>query len=287
MNQSALVPLQPRAATPTPHLPDRENELTANYWFELKPRTLTVDSVVRLSPTLARVRFTADDDFDGFPFISPEDHVKLFFDADESGEPRLPTLRDGRWSPSGLTYRDYTVRWFDPLTHTLDVDFVLHSHGVAGRWAQAAQAGQRLAALGPRGAFLVKDVFPWYVLAADETALPALARWVETLRADVPVHAYVQVDSAASRIALPTHAQLTITWLEAAEGDCDEALAGAIMAHPYRDTAGFVWLAGEATAIKPARRWLKQAGFERDHWDVDGYWKRGRVNHDHHGDEEE
>ncbi|MFB9777728.1 siderophore-interacting protein [Brevibacterium otitidis] len=281
---TGLVPREPRGWCTTNPEPAEEDELTAGYSFDLRPRTLTVVARAELSATLARIRFTADDGFAGFPAVAPEDHFKLFFDTAEDGSPVLPTLTEGRWSPRGLTYRDYTVRWFDAEAGLLDVDFVLHDHGVAGRWAASAAPGDRLGALGPRGAFLIKDVYPWYVLAADETALPALARWVEGLRDGVPVCAYIEVDGPQSHIALPTRADLTTVWCHrnGAPAGSTELLSEAIIAHDYPDREGFVWVAGEALSIRAARRFVKEAGFSRDHWDVDGYWRRGTVNHDHH-----
>ena len=48
---------------------------------------------------------------------------------------------------------------------------------------------------------------------------------------------------------------------------------------------GFVWVAGEATCLKPVRRMLRNhPALDSRCVDVDGYWRRGVVNHDHHGD---
>ncbi len=187
-----------------------------------------------------------------------------------------------------MTYRDYTVLWFDPEAAAVDIDFVLHDHGVAGRWASTAAVGQKIGALGPRGAFEIKDVFPWYVFAADETALPALARWVEVLRPEVPVTAYIEVAGPDSRIDLPTSATLETYWLyrDPSPAGTTQILDAAVRHHDFSDREGFVWVAGEAMSIKPLRRYISQElGFDRNHWDVDGYWRRGEINHDHHADD--
>lgn len=289
MTSDTLVPAGPRGWCSTGETPVTETALSATHSFDLRPRTFEVTATTRLSETLVRVRFSSDDDFEGFPTVAAEDHVKLFFDRDDADDPVVPQLVDGRWNARGLTYRDYTVRWFDPVNRRLDIDLVLHEHGVAGRWAATAKPGDRLASLGPRGSFHVKDVFPWYVLAADETALPALARWVEGLRPGVPVTAYVEVDGPGSHIDLPTEADLTLVWLhrDGAPAGSGTWLSDAIVAHDFPDREGFVWVAGESVGIKPARRFVKAAGFERDHWDVDGYWRRGTVNLDHHEEDED
>jgi NADPH-dependent ferric siderophore reductase len=46
---------------------------------------------------------------------------------------------------------------------------------------------------------------------------------------------------------------------------------------------GFAFVAGEAGCVRPVRRHLRAVGgLARERVDVDGYWRRGVVNHDHH-----
>lgn len=273
---------------PRHYLPDVERDKIAQYFFDLRARRIAVLETTRLSQRMMRVRFTGEDLHD-FPTVAPEDHVKLFFDTDEAGQVRLPELTDGRWSPGDYTFRDYTVRAFDPETRCLDVDFVLHGHGVAGSWAARAKPGDELGMLGPRGAFLVRDVCDWYVFAADETALPALARWVEGLRGGLPVTAYVEVQDAGDEIAIDTAADLDLRWLHrgSAQPGTTDLLEQAVRGRALPEGDGFVWVAGESMSIKPLRRYLsRELGLDRDSWDVDGYWRRGAANHDHHGDDD-
>lgn len=269
--------------------PDVLRDKVAQYYFDLRPRRVRVAATRRLSARMMRVTFTGDDLTD-LPTVAPEDHVKLFFDRNDDGAARLPALVDGRWSPADHTFRDYTIRAFDPDALLLDIDFVLHGHGVASTWAANARPGDELGMLGPRGAFLVRDVFDWYVLAADDTALPALARWVESLRPGVPVTAFVEVQDADDEIELPTDADLDLRWLhrgDAAPGTTT-LLPDAVRAHRLPPGEGFVWVAGETLEIKPMRRYLsRERQLDRDDWDVDGYWRRGTANHDHHTEPED
>lgn len=273
---------------PRHYVPDVDRGKIAQYFFDLRARRITVVGTTRLSERMMRVRFGGDDLGD-LPTVAPEDHVKLFFDTEE-GAARLPELHDGRWSPAGHTYRDYTIRAFDPTGPHLDIDFVLHEHGVAGRWAATARPGDELGMLGPRGAFLVRDVCDWYVFACDETALPAMGRWIEGLREGVPVTAFVEVQDARDEIELPTRAALDLRWLhrgDAAPGTTT-LLEDAVRAHDLPSGDGFVWVAGESLAIKPLRRHLsRERGLHRDSWDVDGYWRRGAANHDHHTEDDD
>lgn len=279
-----LSPAAPRPAFRTPHEAMRESARTATYRFSPRPRVLTVVSAVQLSASLRRVRFRADDDFADFPFISPDDHLKLIFDTDTAGEPVLPPFADGQCSPRGFVHRDFTVRWYDTTARTIDIDFVLGTHGVAAHWAADAAPGDRLGSLGPRGTYLVKDgVHDWYVLAADDSALPALARWAESLPEGTPATAFVEVQDAASHIDLPSRADLTVHWLhrgEAAPGTTT-LLADAVTQHELPDRNGYVWAAGEALSVKSLRCHLQfRAGLPRDSWSVEGYWRRGRADYE-------
>lgn len=271
-------------------VPDEENDRIALYRHPLKPRVLTVSAVTRLTPAMARVRLTGPDLAD-FVTVAAEDHVKLFFDTDEAGRPLLPAIEDDRWVDGrDLTHRDYTVRSFDREALTLDIDFVLHEHGVAGSWAAAAEPGLQLGVLGPRGSFHVKDVFDWYLLAVDETALPAAARWLEALRPEAKAYVYAEVDGPEAELPLGSAAEVQVTWLhrDGRRAGSTDLIEQAVRGFVRPEGSGFTWVAGETLSIKPLRRFLKrELGLDRDDYDVDGYWRRGEVNHDHHEDDEE
>lgn len=274
---------------PRHYEPDVDRGKIAQYFFDLRPRRIEVTGTTRLSEHMVRVHFTGPD-LDDFPTVAPEDHVKLFFDVDGTGDVVLPELVDGRWSTAGHTFRDYTIRGFDPDALRLDIDFVLHGHGVASTWAANARPGDALGMMGPRGAFLVRDVCDWYLFACDETALPAMARWVEGLRPGIPVTAYVEVQDERGEIALDSPADLTVHWLHrgSAPAGSTTLLEDAVRAHPLPQGDGFCWVAGESMSIKPLRRYLsREVGLDRDSWDVDGYWRRGIANHDHHTEPED
>ncbi|UJH71639.1 siderophore-interacting protein [Ornithinimicrobium sp. INDO-MA30-4] len=136
---------------------------------------------------------------------------------------------------------------------------------------------------------VVKDVFDWYVFAADETSLPALGRWVGELRPETSAHAYIEVANADAEITLHSAADLTVTWLhrDGAAAGTTTKLAEAVRGHEMPNLDGYVWAAGEAGSIKPIRHYLAdEAGLDRANWDVDGYWRLNVSNFDHHGDED-
>ncbi|AZG44381.1 siderophore-interacting protein [Gordonia insulae] len=258
--------------------------------YDLEPRTVEVVETTDLSAEMRRVRFaiTAPEEFH-FVEMATDDHIKLFFPDAETGEIVMPGI-----GPEGMRlpaegrhpiYRDYTVRAYDRAAGLLDVDFVLHTHGVAGSWAMSARPGERLGMLGPRGSTIFPTGYDWYLLGADDTALPALTRWLEELPADKPVIAFVEVSGPAAEIELPARAGAEVHVLHrgsAAPGN-STLLYEAIRDHPLPGGDFFSWVAGEANSLKPVRRHLRrELGLPKQRVKVDGYWRAGTVNLDHH-----
>lgn len=251
-------------------------------------RTLTVVSAEPLSPTMRRFVLTGEDLETGFPHapMTTATHVKVVIPQETTGEVVLPVLGErGLVPPEGveLTIRDYTVRGFDPRTRLLSLDFVLHEHGPAGRWATGAEPGDRLGVLGPRGYTTYPSGYARYVLGADETALPAVERWIEEAPPAVRIEAFVLAPSA-SRRRLPEHPGLDLHWIEGVDG---ERLTQALIeATRFDDGHTFLWAAAESGAVAPLRRHLSSAGVVRVAFDVSGYWRIGRAGSGEHDETE-
>ncbi|GGS52706.1 siderophore-interacting protein [Planobispora rosea] len=260
--------------------------------YDLKPRLLEVRRAEWITPSTVRVTL-AGDDLAGFQERAPQDHVKLFFPVDGAGAPVMPAVGPDGWEfPPGApdpVFRDYTVRSHRPGAGELDIDMVVHGHGPASAWAAQAAPGQRIGVLGPRGSVVVPFNFDWYLLGADETALPALARWLEALPAGARVIAFAEVADAREEQHIETAADVTLTWLhrDGAAPGASGVLERAVRELELPPGDGFVWIAGEAGALKPIRRHLREAGHPKEWTDIDGYWKRGTANLDHHRDQDE
>ncbi|MCK9920721.1 siderophore-interacting protein [Frankia sp. AgPm24] len=265
------------------------HETTAR-WYELVPRVLEVRRVARVTPRTARITLGGSD-LAGFQQAAPGDHVKVCLPVPGGdGEPVLPVFGDDGMEPTPPDrpqpiMRDYTVRAHRPEAGELDLDFVLHVGGAAAQWAAAAAPGDRIGIVGPRGSLIVPFDYDWYLLGADETGLPALARWLESLPAGVPVTAFVEVADAEDEQKIDSVADVSLTWLHragVAPGRSD-VLERAVRAFVPPAGDGFVWFAGEAGTLRPIRRHVRnELGIHPDHTDIDGYWKAGTVNLDHH-----
>src|SRR5262245_39180093 len=151
---------------------------------EPRRRILTVQRVERLTPSMARITLCGD--LAGFISSGYDDHVKVFFPLPGQNGPTMPQPDANGQVPEGVPRspgRDYTPRRYDVTRNELVIDFALHDAGPATSWAAQAAPGQQLGVGGPRGSFLVPDDFDWYLFIGDETALPAIGRRLEELRA--------------------------------------------------------------------------------------------------------
>jgi len=258
---------------------------------ELRRRTLTVLRTAEVAPGMVRITFGGGD-LEGFAAPGPADHVKAFFPAGDGSTDSGST--DSRSTDSGSTVaRDYTPRAFRSDAESgpeLDLDFVLHGHagafgGPAAAWAAAAQPGDTIEIGGPRGSALPPRGIESAILVADESALPAAARWLEALDASgapVPTTVLIGVEDAATAAYLAGYEregrELRCFAGAGRDARIAEALRGAEIGE-----GTFLFLAGESTALIPLRRYLRrELGLPKEQVDVSGYWKRGTAGHDHH-----
>ena len=238
-----------------------QRHATTRIRHELRRRTLTVSSTELLTPRMRRFGFTSPDLHD-FVSAAHDDHIKLFFPA-TGGETAM---------------RDFTPRRFDKSLGMLTIDFALHEAGPATDWATSAQIGDTLQIGGPRGSIVVPDDFDWYLLIGDETALPAIGRRVEELRAGVPVTTFALGDAGESH-DFPTMAIWTPHWV-ARNGASDDALLlrKALANYTLPPGEGFVWIAAEASVARSVRSHVvEDLGHPRQWTKAAGYWKRGHV----------
>lgn len=239
--------------------------------LETRHRSVTVARIDQLTPRMVRVTFTSNELAD---FNSPahDDHIKVFFTA--HGEQR--------------NMRDFTPRAFDSAAGTLVVDFALHDHGPSMQWLSSVQVGQTIEIGGPRGSTVVPDDFDWYLLVGDETALPAIGRRVEELRAGVAVTTVITIANAAEKQAWRTPAAWKPIWILRDEIATDDmsALRASLAGHTMPPGDGMVWIGAETSV---ARALYTQMANERQHpkaWiKAAGYWTRGESDsHERIGD---
>ncbi|MFB6908233.1 SIP domain-containing protein, partial [Streptomyces bacillaris] len=249
-------------------------------------RRVTVRRVHEVTPKMRRVVLGGDDlaaftrDGTGHPaFAAPgfDDHVKLILAADGDIRAALPAqLPYGiEWTPSEhrLT-RDYTPRRVDLEAGELHLDFVVHGEGPAEAWSASAREGDELWFVGPKSSLRLPERLDWIQLVGDETALPAIGRFLDERPLDAPAHVLVTVSDASARQELALRDGDTVTWVVAEPGDA-AALDTAVRALPMPEGEGYVWAAAESRALLPVRRYLqRERKLPKDRLNITGYWHR-------------
>lgn len=241
---------------------------------------MAVRRAEQLTPRLARVTF-AGPELEGMTAEQPAASVRLLLPSPGTRELVVPTWNGNEFlMPDGRrpTIRTFTPYRVDPRALELDLEVVVHGGGVASGWAAAAEPGDEAAVSGPGRGYAADTDAPAFLLAGDETAIPAVSQLLEALPTGTPVQVYVEVAHPDARLPLPEHPHATVQWHDLPPGAPPgaalvEAVHGADIAPGTR-----VWAAGEAAAVQRIRRHLfEERGVPRPHTSVRGYWKHGRT----------
>lgn len=247
------------------------------------------------------------------------------------------------------TLRTYTVRAVRPETREIDVDVVLHgitpeaaaapdcplrtlhacvcadAVGPAVRWCATARAGDGLVIIGPNARYEgPQSGLEWrppsgahtYLIAGDETAVPAVSSILESLPAAVRAHVFLEVPTADDVLPLAVPPGVELHWLprrgeattaehgtlldlavradaariaarqtaarqQAGEHvedvDVDAGMLWEVPPDPVAPDGVYAWIAGEAGVVKELRRFLvRDLGLDRTAVAFMGYWRAGR-----------
>src|SRR5205085_9015854 len=140
--------------------------------------------------------------------------------------------------------------------------------------ASGAGVGDWAAVSGTARGYVVDPDVRAFVLAGDETAIPAISQVVEAIPSDASVAVYIEIADAGGRQSLPEHPGAVVEWCEAVAGaPPGEAMVAAVRGAELASGAR-VWAAGEAAAVQRIRRYLfEERGMARREATVRGYWK--------------
>ena len=242
-------------------------------------RRVAVRRAEHLSPRMVRVTL-AGPDLEGLTVEHPAASVRLLLPSPGAQEIVIPSWNGNEFLlPDGRrpAIRTFTPLGLDPDAFELDLEIVVHGGGVASEWAEAAEPGDPAAISGPGRGYAVSRDAPAFLLAGDETAIPAISQLLEALPAERPVQVRIEVAHPDARLALPDHPCVTIEWCDLPPGASPgealvAAVCGADLAPGMR-----VWVAGEAAGVQRIRRHLfEDRGLSRAQASARGYWKHGR-----------
>lgn len=201
-------------------------------------------------------------------------HAKLVLPHPE-GETHWPELDASgrvRWQDPRPPIRKYTIRSVDAARGEMEIDFVMHEDaGPGSDFAARAQVGMEFGLFGPGGGGLREA--DWYLLAGDETALPAIARMLEVLPDTARGHAFIAVASDEDRQPLRVPDGMVLTWLPAG-GLTEAACAVPVPAEGAR----YFWFGAEHAETMAVREHVRQRTDLRtgEHLVV-SYWRAGEA----------
>lgn len=246
-------------------------------------RLARVLEVQEITPHVRRIRLAADNlaRFENFGGM----HIRLLLPTDgvadpvwpEQGENGLPLWPDADRKPVA---RVYTIRNIDVAAGHFDIDMVIHAEGGPGSsWALRAQPGMQVGVMGPLGRPV--PVADRYIMGADETGIPAIARMLDRLPQSARGTVLIEVGGADEVQSLPDHAGFEVRWIyrNGVAPGCDRRLVDAVCGIVWDDKVdSFGWFAAEAGMAKIVRDyWRNTLGFDRTKTLVAGYWRIGAA----------
>lgn len=223
-------------------------------------RETTISKIIELSDHLRRIVVTGES-LVGFPVNQEGSYVKVILPADGEGE-RIK--------------RSYTIRYFNPETKELALDFVINRHnGPATNWARDAKVGDRVTIAGPGPLKMTNYDHHSYLLVGDITSVNAINGYVPRFKKKTEVRAIIVVPTRADIIAMDYDDSQNTDWFVEDEVSLTlEERVREVASDMAKDTHVFLGL--EARTIRSLRPVLQEdLGFERLNVFAVGYWKKG------------
>jgi NADPH-dependent ferric siderophore reductase len=169
--------------------------------------------------------------------------------------------------PGQFQSRYYTVRSLHDGELTVDV--VLHETGLVTEWVARDCVGDEVTVTEPKGSFDLPADAGWLMLVGDLTALPAMARIVES-GPGLPTRVWAEIPDDLSDY-FP--AGTDVTWLRPPAAG-RSALADVVDGLDWPAGAGYFWMAGESAQMRSIRRHLmRERRLPTTAYDVMGYWR--------------
>lgn len=247
-----------------------------------KPRKAQSAQVVRterLTPHMQRVVLGGEGLAEFAADTCTDHYVKLLFPPTEGvayPEPfDLERIREELPREQWPVTRTYTVRAWDPVHREMALDFVIHGdEGLAGPWAARVQPGETVHFMGPGGAYAPDASADWHLLVGDESALPAIARSLESLPAGATAHAFVEVSGPEEEQKIDSDVE--VVWLHRGDRPVGEALIEAVRSLQFPEGRMHAFVHGEAHFVKELRQLLRcDLAIPREDLSISGYWRLG------------
>lgn len=212
----------------------------------------------------------------GFAAPGGGDHVRVVVGTLDGG----PVLLDGEGVAIGEA-RTETVVDYSVEEGWIDLDVLVHGEpgaelGVIGAWAARAPLASPAVMTGPRGSVVVEGTPGEVVIAGDDSALPAVRRYLRMLGPSITGHLLLETrfDLTALGIEPPAGLRVSILTPDAERPSAELAEALASLPAPTDPLERFVFACGEQSIVAPGRALLAHWGINVERAVLKGYWKR-------------
>lgn len=255
-------------------------------------RTVQVTGVRQVTPHCIAITL-AGEELRGYASKGPAEHIKIFFPPEGHHRPVVP-----EWGPNGPVVREgaprpvsrtYTPRRWNPETNELEVHFMTHSNGPGATWARSARPGDVVVIAGPGRPFAPPADARHFLIAGDESALPAIGTILENLSPEQSADVFVEVAAPEEEQPLSSPGHVRVRWLHRSSASADAGLVPGKLLESAVASADDVsrydaaWIACEAGVMRSIRRrLLYEHGFRKEALVTRGYWKMGVANHPDH-----
>ncbi len=182
--------------------------------------------------------------------------------------------------------RRYTIRSYSNALPAVTIDVSLHGTGPGTDWIRAANVGDRIDAIGPRGKITPRLEADWHLFIGDETGMPGALAMIEALPSASTVKALLEVDTPADEQEPDSGLgpRFELRWAHrlgrSVPGDAS-LLQEAVDDIALPLGVGHVYIAAEAGVVRTLQRRLSERGLQHDQISAKAYWRRGLPNAEH------
>lgn len=212
-------------------------------------------------------------------FVAPGggDHVRVVVGSPDGGEIEL----DESGHPLGDS-RTETVVDHSVDEGWIDLDVLVREKtpgaelGLIGAWAARAPLGSPAVMMGPKGSVVLSGAPGEVVLAGDDSALPAVRRYLRMLGPAITGHLLLETrfDLAALDLEVPAGVRVSILNPDDARPSARLVEALRAVPAPTDPLERFVFACGEQSIVAPGRAVLAEWGVDVERAVLKGYWKR-------------